>query len=41
MQEHINGVHLKLKPFKCAECPKNDGYGDFRYDTQNYLTFFF
>ena len=39
MQEHINGLYLKLKCFKCKDCPKNDGYEDFRYDAQNYLTF--
>ena len=30
LQDHINGVHLKLKPFKCEKCCKNDGYEDFR-----------
>ena len=30
LQDHINGVHLKWKPFKCEKCSENDGYGDFR-----------
>ena len=25
LQDYINGVHLKLKPFKCETCSKNDG----------------
>ena len=25
LQDHIKGVHLKLKPFKCETCSKNDG----------------
>ena len=30
LQNYINGVHLKLKPFQYEKCSKNDGYGDFR-----------
>ena len=30
LQDYINGVHLKLKPFQYEKCSKNDGYGDSR-----------
>ena len=30
LQDHINRVHSKLKPFKCEKRSKNNEYGDFR-----------
>ena len=38
LQDHIKGVHLKLKPFKCETCSKNDGMETLD-NTQKYSAF--
>ena len=38
LQDLIKGVHLKLKPFKCETCSKNDGMETLD-NTQKYSAF--